>query len=866
MATFALLPFLWNLLPEMVQDKIKEVSVDNIYNFLETTFSEENTLSNAFWKALTQVVAEVYVEPSKEVIKHRFQQALAYPDTQKEFIIFCKKTDITEISHSFENEIYWKSMLTETFNIVQTTGWELEEADKNFFFPLLLAQYVTVKQHFIHYLSDNRDESIKVLLATTIDTNHSTKQILAAIHKLAQGTIGQIQTVNINIKGDGNLVLVDVKGKKISLSLKSFMKENADNKLLEQILYVISDKKEPSYQNLTKEIEQKLWEKRSHLDDYNLYIEGQDLNFNAESSRAIYGKTVADLDKKAIQALLKTELSKEHLLKQGANRKTNVDAKLRALFLMSNGYVVKGTFLCLCSASAIRSINTTADYVSFGVYLSKDRTKIKISDEFYGNLVSQFNQVEDALILSLGSLEMIDLMKRELDYNIPKFVFRELIANAVVHRDYSENAKIHTTVELYEDRFVVRNAGAFPKHINPNDIENIQSKSINKEIARIFFLHNIVQKKGSGIQRVQKTLIERGMRPAVFEEKEGIVSVTVYKKEPITHLFEKAQEYHHKGDYVRELEYREEALAIQEKTLSPDSSDIATTYLNLAGTYKAMGNFASSLAYTLKALQIFQKILPAQSIEIAALFSNLSTIYQDMGDLSRSLEYGLQALEIRQKTLPANHIDLANSYANLASLYENRGDLAQSLAYGLKAVDILENEGATAYHNLVNCYNIVGATYRTMGELAKSLAYELKSLSIRQMFYPPLHPDLATIYTNIGVIYQEMNKTAESLEYHDKALAIRKAIFPADHPALAHSYHNLAIMYSSLKEWERAFSSEQGALIILLKKYPFGHPTTNISVKTMAQIVEALTGEKGQTWAMPYTKWFTQNCSEYLND
>lgn len=851
--TFILIHFLWNLLPESVQDKIKEVSVNKAYTFLESAFSEESTISNAFWKALEQVVADVYIDSSKESIKYRFQQALLTPEVKTQIIRFCQQVPVTEVANSLKNEIYWKDILTETFQAVQMSNWQLDENDKNFFFSILMAQYLSFKRNFIHYLSINAEESIKVLLSSTLETQSHTNQILIAINKLVQGMIGQIQDVHF-YKGN-NLALIDVKGKQIAISPQALNPE-----LSKQVLYIISDKQESEYINLKTEIERRLSAKRSELDEYNLYIEGQDLNYNAESSRAIYGKTPTDLDKKALKILFNTELAKQHLRKHGINQKTSIEIKLRTLFLMSNGYVVKGTFLCLCSAIAIRSVNTTADYISFGVYMSKDRTRIKVAQEFDGNLITQFTDVEDALILNLGPLEIVDLMKRELDYIIPQFVFRELIANAVVHRDYSENAKIHTTIELYEDRFVVRNPGVFPEHIDPSDIENIQHKSINKEIARIFFLHGIVQKKGSGIQRVQQTLKERGMRPAIFEQKDGIVTVTVYKKEPISFLYEKAQAYHDKGDYTQELEYRKEALSIQEKKLSPTDPDLSRAYANIASTYKSMGDLENSLNYIQKALIIEESILSPNHTALAAVYNNVSTIYQDMGDLTQSLDYGLKALKIQENIPNLDQINLANLYSNLAFLYENLGNLNKSLEYGLKAEKILEKKGTSAYRNLYHTYNIIGNTYRTLGNLAKSLEYELKSLNIREKMYPPLHPDLATIYANIGTLYQEMNDIEKSIEYGHKALDIREKILPANHPALAHSYHNLAITYSALGELGMALDYIQKALIILLKTYPFGHISTKASVNVMATILQKTNDAK----VAAYRQWFLKNCSEYL--
>jgi Cdc6-like AAA superfamily ATPase len=75
----------------------------------------------------------------------------------------------------------------------------------------------------------------------------------------------------------------------------------------------------------------------------------------------------------------------------------------------------------------------------------------------------------------------------------------------------------------------LKTQGTFPENINPSDLNTIKSEPKNKEIARIFFLHKIIEDRGSGIARVQDLLQKRNMRPAEFKQENGFVTVTVYK-------------------------------------------------------------------------------------------------------------------------------------------------------------------------------------------------------------------------------------------------------------------------------------------------------------------------------------------------
>lgn len=357
------------------------------------------------------------------------------------------------------------------------------------------------------------------------------------------------KVVQIEVKGDNNVIITDAKGSKISLSFFDLLSKYEQN--LEDILLLLKDKTESNAILLAKNIQEyQLQHKKTDFEQYNLYIEQANTNLIAETSKVLSGKTVESLSNKELENLFKKPRVKAHLLKHNLADNESVVDKLRTLSLMTNGYIIKGTFLCLCDINTMRSATSSADYASFGVFHSIDKTNIKSSEEVYGNLVYQYEQLYRLIIQELGALEIIDLLKRESDYIIPEIVFRELLANAFIHRDYSENAAIHTTVEFYADRLVIKNAGKFPDEIDFQNTESIESKPINKEIARIFFLHEIVEKRGGGIARVQAILKKRGMLPAEFKQEAGKVIVTVYKYRKNLSLSSSPKELLANGNYA----------------------------------------------------------------------------------------------------------------------------------------------------------------------------------------------------------------------------------------------------------------------------------------------------------------------------
>jgi predicted HTH transcriptional regulator len=269
---------------------------------------------------------------------------------------------------------------------------------------------------------------------------------------------------------------------------------------------------------------------RSDLDAYNAYLETVTTNQLAATSQPIVGKTVADLDKKEVRRFLALPLVKEHFTKHKITAKTPLDQKLRALTLMTNGYVLKGTFFCLAHVSNLGQFGGSMSSASFGVFATLDKMMVRKSEQVYGNLIQQYEELYELLIKELAPMEIIQWNPRLMDYSIPQDVLRELLANAFIHRNYAPDALYRTMIEVYPDRLVIKNSGNFPENMRPDNPATLNSVQRNPEIARAFFLHRFIELQGSGINRVQQILHERGMRPALFDLQNDMVAVTVYKK------------------------------------------------------------------------------------------------------------------------------------------------------------------------------------------------------------------------------------------------------------------------------------------------------------------------------------------------
>lgn len=141
----------------------------------------------------------------------------------------------------------------------------------------------------------------------------------------------------------------------------------------------------------------------------------------------------------------------------------------------------------------------------------------------------------------------------------PYEAVREAILNAVMHRDYFiENAPVH--VNIFDDRIEVISPGSLPKGVT---LETLGEMSVprNNLVTDLVLRTGLIEKLGTGIQRMRNLLIEHGLEEPEFQESPQLFKVTFYGPgEKILELIPDA-----KGQDLRELGLNErqiQALAL----------------------------------------------------------------------------------------------------------------------------------------------------------------------------------------------------------------------------------------------------------------------------------------------------------------
>ena len=125
-------------------------------------------------------------------------------------------------------------------------------------------------------------------------------------------------------------------------------------------------------------------------------------------------------------------------------------------------------------------------------------------------------------------------------YDYPKDAVRELIVNALVHKDYHYHEPV--TVSVYPDRLEVFNFGKLPEGVTESNLKG-KHPSIrrNTSLSEVFFAAGYVENWAMGIQRIMDACKANGNPEPMFEETFGGVTATLRirsdKKKPAEPIF-----------------------------------------------------------------------------------------------------------------------------------------------------------------------------------------------------------------------------------------------------------------------------------------------------------------------------------------
>jgi ATP-dependent DNA helicase RecG len=153
-----------------------------------------------------------------------------------------------------------------------------------------------------------------------------------------------------------------------------------------------------------------------------------------------------------------------------------------------------------------------------------------IKQEIRGTLPDQLRQAEAFWRDNSRSVVRLVGLTRQETTEYPPEAVRELLVNAVAHRDYNQQGDgIH--LHIFSDRLEVHSPGGLP---GPVTLENLLEArfSRNAVIAQVLSDLGFVERLGYGLNRVVTVMKQAHLPPPRFEEVGGSFRATLFAAEP----------------------------------------------------------------------------------------------------------------------------------------------------------------------------------------------------------------------------------------------------------------------------------------------------------------------------------------------
>ena len=140
--------------------------------------------------------------------------------------------------------------------------------------------------------------------------------------------------------------------------------------------------------------------------------------------------------------------------------------------------------------------------------------------EFQGaSLITLLQNAEDFIRNNSKNPWSIRGMRREERSDYPYKAVREVLVNALIHRDYQIlGSEIH--VDVFDDRLEIFSPGGMMngQRIQDMDLHHIPSMRRNQIISDVFSRLNLMERRGSGIDRILNSYAEVSQKPTFYSD------------------------------------------------------------------------------------------------------------------------------------------------------------------------------------------------------------------------------------------------------------------------------------------------------------------------------------------------------------
>jgi ATP-dependent DNA helicase RecG len=295
-------------------------------------------------------------------------------------------------------------------------------------------------------------------------------------------------------------------------------------------------------------------------------------------SQTVSHVTRADLDERKIKAYLNAVQAfadsdaDEVLLQRGCLRKEGGELRPTIAGVLMFG----------------RDAPLRQNSVLLAQYAGKEMSDEFEKEDIRDTLPEQIRRAENFVVARMRKSARLNRLEREEKLEYPRAAIREVIVNAVAHRDYSIRGD-DIRISMFTDRIEVYSPGRLPGHVT---IKNIVEERFSRNDIIVQLLADLgyIERLGYGIDRLLKLMKEHGLpRPRFVETANGF-KVTLYgpgeswqptevadlrwQKYNLNERQEKALRWLQRNQRITNSDYHELCPDVSDETIRRDLSEL----------------------------------------------------------------------------------------------------------------------------------------------------------------------------------------------------------------------------------------------------------------------------------------------------
>ncbi len=165
--------------------------------------------------------------------------------------------------------------------------------------------------------------------------------------------------------------------------------------------------------------------------------------------------------------------------------------------------------------------------IQCAVFKGESKSVFLDRKEYEGSLCRLLEDAYQYVLRNIRMGAVIEGLIRQDKFELPPAAIREMICNAICHRSYMDDGMIQ--VSVFDDRLEVSSPGALCRGLTLKDALKGRSKPRNKVIAEVFSRMGIIEKWGTGLQRIVDLAKQEGLKEPVFENNDSFFRVILYR-------------------------------------------------------------------------------------------------------------------------------------------------------------------------------------------------------------------------------------------------------------------------------------------------------------------------------------------------